>query len=92
MSKKTTTIAFDDRADAELEHLADDLQTSRAGIIRNALGLYAFLKRELSQPNRTLAILQNGQVQTRIAVPGLEVSQRRASNKQSPPPIVDQPH
>lgn len=81
MAKKTTTIAFDERADAELEHLADDLQTTRAGVIRNALALYAFLKDELTSPDRALAILSNGQLQTRIAVPGLEGRSRAKADQ-----------
>ena len=68
-----TTIQFNEAATGALDRLADTLQASKAEIVRNSLSLYSFVLNELKEEGKALAVIKNGAVEARIAVPGLEM-------------------
>lgn len=77
-----TTIEFNEAAAKELERMAATLQaSSKAEIIRNALSLYSFIMKELvGRSGRDLAVVQNGEIKTVIAVPGLTIGKAEEEN------------
>lgn len=70
-----TTIEFGERAAEELGTLAQKMETSKAEVLRDALSLYAFIFRELSEKEgRNLAIVEGEEtVKKLIMVPGVRV-------------------
>jgi hypothetical protein len=68
-----TTIEFNEVATSALERLADALQTSKAEVVRDSLSLFSFVLDELIEEGKALAVIKNGAVETKIAVPRLEM-------------------
>jgi predicted transcriptional regulator len=69
-----TTVEFSDQATQKLAWMADNLSTSKAGVLRDALSLYAFVAEELrAAQGRHLGIIENeDKVKKIIVVPGIQ--------------------
>lgn len=73
-----TTIEFSEKAANALERLAQELDTTKADVIRSALALYGFLVRELRDPKgrRQLGIIEDeSRIKKIVFVPGMEGSE-----------------
>jgi hypothetical protein len=69
---RKTTIEFSDAASDALHRLAEELFTTKAEVLRNALTLYDFIVDELSTGGKQLGILDEESTTTKvILVPGL---------------------
>ncbi len=75
MPQNKTTIQFSSDASAALDHLSQDLQTTKSEVLRSALSLYMYVVNNLRGTARALAVVSEERGETKvekvIAVPGL---------------------